>query len=142
MPEPGADLLTRRRGRRAPASPGRTRRWGRSPGTACARRSGGRSRSRWRQGPAAFDEETFGPLAALTVARDEEDAVRLTDATAHGLGLSVWTAHTARGVGLARRITSDDGVRQRRLRPRTGAAGIREFTSTRTYRVADSPGEE
>ncbi|EFL36999.1 succinate-semialdehyde dehydrogenase [Streptomyces viridochromogenes DSM 40736] len=106
---------------------------GRWPGTTCARRSGGRSRSRWRQGPlltggkpvpgegwfhrpteladtgpgmAAFDEETFGPLAALTVARDDEDAVRLADATAYGPGLSVWTPDTARGVGLARRITS------------------------------------
>lgn len=57
-------------------------------------------------GMAAFDEETFGPLAALTVARDDEDAVRLANATAYGLGLSVWTADAARGVGLARRITS------------------------------------
>ncbi|MGA5895310.1 aldehyde dehydrogenase family protein [Streptomyces venetus] len=57
-------------------------------------------------GMADFDEETFGPLAALTVARDDEDAVRLADASAYGLGLSVWTAEAARGVGLARRITS------------------------------------
>lgn len=43
-------------------------------------------------GMPAFDEETFGPLAAITVARDDEDAVRLAKATAYGLGLSVWTA--------------------------------------------------
>lgn len=57
-------------------------------------------------GMAAFDEETFGPLAALAVARDDEEAVRLANATAYGLGLSVWTADAARGVSLARRITS------------------------------------
>ncbi|WP_258198975.1 aldehyde dehydrogenase family protein [Streptomyces sp. A244] len=103
-------------------------------------------------GMAAFDEETFGPLAALTVAHDDEDAVRLADATAFGLGLSVWTADTARGVGLARRVTSGaafvnavvasdprlpfGGTKRSGYGRELAAAGIREFTTTRTYWVA------
>ncbi|WP_244207217.1 aldehyde dehydrogenase family protein [Streptomyces swartbergensis] len=45
-------------------------------------------------GMAAFDEGTFGPLAAVTVAHGDDAAVRLAEATAFGLGLSVWTSDT------------------------------------------------
>ncbi|MGW0865954.1 aldehyde dehydrogenase family protein [Streptomyces sp. NPDC002611] len=102
-------------------------------------------------GMPAFDEETFGPLAALTVARDDEDAVRLANATAFGLGLSVWTADPGRGVALARRVTSGaafvnaivasdprlpfGGTKRSGHGRELAAAGIREFTNTRTYWV-------
>ncbi|MEU0201200.1 MULTISPECIES: aldehyde dehydrogenase family protein [unclassified Streptomyces] len=103
-------------------------------------------------GMPAFDEETFGPLAALAVARDDEDAVRLANATPYGLGLSVWTADPSRGVALARRITSGaafvnaivasdprlpfGGTKHSGHGRELAAAGIREFTNTRTYWVA------
>ncbi|MFF6952889.1 aldehyde dehydrogenase family protein [Streptomyces iakyrus] len=103
-------------------------------------------------GMAAFGEETFGALAALTVAHDDEDAARLADAIAFGLGLSVWTADAARGVGLARRITSGaafvnavvasdpslpfGGIRRSGYGRELAAASIRELTNTRTYWVA------
>src|SRR2546430_12509166 len=45
----------------------------------------------------AFDEETFGPVAAVMVARDDADAVRIANASVYGLGASVWTADPARG---------------------------------------------
>ncbi|MFE8957460.1 aldehyde dehydrogenase family protein [Streptomyces massasporeus] len=102
-------------------------------------------------GMPAFNEETFGPLAAITVARDDEDAVRLANATAYGLGLSVWTADPGRGVALARRITSGaafvnaivasdprlpfGGTKRSGYGRELAAAGIREFTNTRTYWV-------
>lgn len=102
-------------------------------------------------GMPAFDEETFGPLAAITVARDHEDAVRLANATAYGLGLSIWTADPDRGVALARRITSGaafvnaivasdprlpfGGTKRSGYGRELAAAGIREFTNTRTYWV-------
>ncbi|WP_435282900.1 aldehyde dehydrogenase family protein [Streptomyces koelreuteriae] len=104
-------------------------------------------------GMPAFDEETFGPLAALTVARDDEDAVRLANATAFGLGVSVWTADPGRGVALARRVTSGaafvnaivasdprlpfGGTKRSGHGRELAAAGIREFTNTRTYWVTD-----
>ena len=52
----------------------------------------------------AFDEELFGPVAAVVEAADVEEAIALANATQYGLGASLWTADTARGQALARRI--------------------------------------
>lgn len=51
-------------------------------------------------GMAAFEEETFGPVAAIVPARDEAHAVQLANATSFGLGASVFTRSRAR----ARRV--------------------------------------
>ena len=42
-------------------------------------------------GMPAFDEETFGPLAAVTRARDTAHAIELANRSRFGLGASVWT---------------------------------------------------
>jgi succinate-semialdehyde dehydrogenase/glutarate-semialdehyde dehydrogenase len=52
-------------------------------------------------GMAAFDEETFGPLAPVIEARDEAHAVELANASRFGLGASVWTGDPSRGAALA-----------------------------------------
>ncbi|CAN7505771.1 aldehyde dehydrogenase family protein [Knoellia sp. LjRoot47] len=57
-------------------------------------------------GVPVFDEETFGPVAAVVVAADDDDAARLAGATAYGLGLSVWSASTKRAVALAAKVTT------------------------------------
>lgn len=51
-------------------------------------------------GMPAFDEETFGPLAAIVPARNEQHAIELANATRFGLGATVFTRSRAR----ARRI--------------------------------------
>ncbi|MFN3598010.1 MAG: aldehyde dehydrogenase family protein, partial [Rubricoccaceae bacterium] len=51
-----------------------------------------------------FREEIFGPVAAITVARDAEDALRLANATRFGLGGAVFTADAARGERFARAL--------------------------------------
>lgn len=42
-------------------------------------------------GMAAFDEETFGPVLAVTKADDFEQALALANTTEYGLGSSIWT---------------------------------------------------
>lgn len=55
-------------------------------------------------GMAAFDEETFGPLAAIVAARDVEEAIRLANRSEFGLSGALWTADLARGKSIARRL--------------------------------------
>lgn len=55
-------------------------------------------------GMPAYDEELFGPAAAILRARDDADAVRLANDTDFGLGASVWTRDLARGEAVARKL--------------------------------------
>ena len=54
-------------------------------------------------GMAAFDEETFGPVAAITVADDAEHAVVLANTSDYGLGGSLWTNDAEQAQRIARR---------------------------------------
>lgn len=55
-------------------------------------------------GMAAFDEETFGPLAVIIEASDENEAVRLANQSNFGLGSALWTQDLDKADRLARRI--------------------------------------
>jgi succinate-semialdehyde dehydrogenase/glutarate-semialdehyde dehydrogenase len=57
-------------------------------------------------GMAAFDEETFGPVAAVIRVRDDAEAVEMANRSPFGLGASVWTSDSARGEALAAEIES------------------------------------
>jgi succinate-semialdehyde dehydrogenase/glutarate-semialdehyde dehydrogenase len=49
-------------------------------------------------------EETFGPVAPIIVAKDEEDAVKIANDSELGLGASVWTKDLKKGEEVARRL--------------------------------------
>lgn len=55
-------------------------------------------------GMPAFDEELFGPVAAIVRVKNAEEAIQLANQTDFGLGGSVWTSSAARGEALARKI--------------------------------------
>jgi succinate-semialdehyde dehydrogenase len=57
-----------------------------------------------RPGMVAFEQETFGPVAAITIADDVEHAITLANTSDYGLGGSLWTADTDRAQRIARRL--------------------------------------
>ncbi|MGQ0554114.1 MAG: aldehyde dehydrogenase family protein [Planctomycetota bacterium] len=105
-----------------------------------------------RPGQAAFDEETFGPVAALVPARDEDEALRLAAATPFGLGAAVFTRDAARGERLAKErlqagscfvndfVRSDPrlpfgGIKASGFGRELAAQGLREFVNVKTVWV-------
>ncbi len=105
-----------------------------------------------RPGMPAFHEETFGPVAAIVPARDEDHAVELANATAYGLGAAVFTRDAARGEILARDrlnagscfvndfVRSDPrlpfgGIKSSGIGRELGLPGLREFTNIKTVVV-------
>ncbi|NHA70152.1 succinic semialdehyde dehydrogenase [Phycicoccus flavus] len=62
---------------------------------------------------ACRDEETFGPVVALTEVGSDDEAVALANDTEYGLHASVWTRDVRRGRALAARI-------------RTGTVGVND----------------
>ncbi|MGA8534056.1 MAG: NAD-dependent succinate-semialdehyde dehydrogenase [Candidatus Tumulicola sp.] len=51
-----------------------------------------------------FDEEVFGPAAAVVRAHDPDDAIALANASSYGLGFSMWTSDAAAAEALAPRV--------------------------------------
>ncbi len=52
-------------------------------------------------GMPAWDEEMFGPVAALIKAKDEEDAIAIANDSPFGLGAAIFTADKAKGQEIA-----------------------------------------
>jgi succinate-semialdehyde dehydrogenase/glutarate-semialdehyde dehydrogenase len=99
-------------------------------------------------GMPAFDEEVFGPVAAIVRVRDEQKALELANRSKYGLGASVWTTDAARGEQFARRlecgvafvngvVKSDPrlpfgGVKNSGYGRELSVHGCREFTNVKT----------
>ncbi len=105
-----------------------------------------------RPGMPAYSEELFGPVAAVIVARDEKDAVRIANDSSFGLGAAVFTRDKARGERIARegleagscfvnaQVHSDPrlpfgGIKESGYGRELAAFGAREFTNVKTVYV-------
>ena len=93
-----------------------------------------------RPGMPAFDEETFGPVAALMEARDIDEAIHLANLSPYGLGASVWTKDAAVAERLAVRLESGcifiNGAAK--SDPRLPFGGARQWVWPRTFQLRHS----
>jgi succinate-semialdehyde dehydrogenase/glutarate-semialdehyde dehydrogenase len=101
-----------------------------------------------KKGMPAFDEETFGPLAAVIVAKDEKEAIRLANDSKYGLAGSIWTKDIEKATSLARQmeagavyintlVKSDQrlpfgGIKKSGYGRELGRHGILEFVNAKT----------
>ncbi|MBB5351786.1 succinate-semialdehyde dehydrogenase/glutarate-semialdehyde dehydrogenase [Haloferula luteola] len=101
-----------------------------------------------RRGTPLFDEETFGPVAAISRVHGASDGIELANATHFGLGAAVFTedldlAHRvarqlkAGTVGINAQVVSDPrlpfgGTRESGWGRELGRAGILEFVDSKT----------
>jgi succinate-semialdehyde dehydrogenase / glutarate-semialdehyde dehydrogenase len=101
-----------------------------------------------REGMPAFEEETFGPMAAVIPAKDEAEAIRLANGSRYGLGGSVWTKDIEKGIALAKQmetgavfinalVKSDPrlpfgGIKKSGYGRELGRHGILEFVNAKT----------
>ena len=104
-------------------------------------------------GMVAFEEELFGPVAALIEAKDEQEAFALANASPYGLGSAIFTADVVRGEELAKTaidagqtfvntfVRSDPrlpfgGVKESGYGRELTHLGIREFMNAKTVYIA------
>ena len=59
-----------------------------------------------KKGMPVYEQETFGPAAAIIIAEDEEDAIRIANDSEFGLGASLWTKDLNKAKNLAVKIES------------------------------------
>jgi acyl-CoA reductase-like NAD-dependent aldehyde dehydrogenase len=105
-----------------------------------------------------FREESFGPVVAITRARDEAHAIELANDTEYGLSAAVFTKDTARGLRVAKQIKSGichingptvhdeaqmpfGGTKASGYGRFGGKAGIDAFTEIRWITIETLPGK-
>ncbi|MFH1321385.1 MAG: NAD-dependent succinate-semialdehyde dehydrogenase [Bacteroidota bacterium] len=102
-------------------------------------------------GMPVYNEEVFGPVAAIITVREEEEAIRVANDTKFGLGAAIWTADIEKGERLARRINAGcvfvnsivksdprlpfGGIKKSGYGRELSYHGIREFVNIKTVWV-------
>jgi succinate-semialdehyde dehydrogenase/glutarate-semialdehyde dehydrogenase len=106
-----------------------------------------------KKGMPAFDEELFGPVAAIISAKDEKEAIALANDSVFGLGAAVFTNDPEKGEKIAATlleagscfvnssVQSDPrlpfgGIKQSGYGRELGMFGIHEFVNIKTVYVA------
>ncbi|RTY91290.1 NAD-dependent succinate-semialdehyde dehydrogenase [Flavobacterium sp. GSP27] len=96
----------------------------------------------------AFQEETFGPLATIIRAKDENDAIAIANNHRYGLASALWTEDREKAYTLARRIEAGNvfvnslvrsdsrvpfgGIKKSGYGRELGAVGIKEFMNMKS----------
>jgi succinate-semialdehyde dehydrogenase/glutarate-semialdehyde dehydrogenase len=105
-----------------------------------------------RKGMPTYSEETFGPVASILPARDEDEALAIANDTCFGLGAAVFTADVARGERIASErleagccsvndfVRSDPrlpfgGIKESGYGRELAAFGMREFLNVKSVAV-------
>lgn len=105
-------------------------------------------------GQPAYDDEIFGPVAAIIKARDDEDAMRIANDSRYGLGGGIFSRDVDRAVKMASQlfdtgmvnintytIASPDmpfgGVKDSGYGREHGEEGLKEFVNVKSITVAD-----
>ena len=105
-------------------------------------------------GMPAFDEELFGPVAAVIKAKDEQEAIELANNSDFGLGAAVFTKDLERGEHIARKelqagccfvnafVRSDPrlpfgGIKTSGYGRELSHHGIREFVNVKTIYIVE-----
>jgi len=105
-----------------------------------------------KKGMPAYDEELFGPVAALIKAKDEAEAIQIANDSIFGLGASVFTRDLKRGEMIAKEkiqagccfvnafVKSDPrlpfgGIKESGYGRELSSFGIREFVNIKTVFV-------
>ena len=105
-------------------------------------------------GMPAYDEELFGPVAAIITARNEADAIRIANDSSFGLGSAVFTSDLEKGEKIAATqlqagscfvnamVKSDPrlpfgGIKQSGYGRELGLFGTHEFVNIKTVYVGD-----
>ncbi|MEU6234100.1 aldehyde dehydrogenase family protein [Kitasatospora sp. NPDC047058] len=100
----------------------------------------------------AFTEEIFGPVVTVVPFRDEEDAVRIANATEYGLSGSIWTRDVGRALRVSRGVEAGNlsvnshssvrystpfgGFKQSGLGRELGPDALDAFTQTKNVFIA------
>ena len=106
------------------------------------------------KGMPVYEEETFGPLAVIITAKDEDDAIRLANDSPYGLGGSIWTRDLEKGMALAKKMESGavfinslvksdprlpfGGIKHSGYGRELGKNGIREFVNIKAIAAESS----
>ncbi len=99
-------------------------------------------------GTPAYKDELFGPVASIFTVKDGFEAVRVANDTDYGLGASIWTGDTERGLKLVHEVQAGiiflngevsstpelpfGGVKKSGIGREMSGEGIREFTNKKS----------